>query len=74
MCLHRTRMVDLLDIVIPFVKEEWQKVAFHLHFHIDSVDASGKNITVILTSVLMNYYKIGGNQTMECVLRIILCY
>ena len=35
-------MAELLEIVIPLIKEEWEEVASHLRFDIDSIDAIGE--------------------------------
>ena len=35
-------MAELLEIIIPLIKEKWEEVASHLHFDIDSFDAIGK--------------------------------
>ena len=35
-------MAELLEIVIPLIKEEWEEVASHLNFDIDSIYAIGE--------------------------------
>ena len=63
-------MAELLEIIIPLIKEEWEEVASLLRFDIDSIDTIGKNTTMILIGVVENCWKFGWNQTMEFVLSI----
>ena len=43
------RWQSYFEIIIPLIKEKWEEVASHLYFDIDSFDAIGKQVDILIS-------------------------